>query len=394
MKSLQAPISVFREAMTFFIRLSQPNKTSVSVCVGLWLNNKNRFAILMPPSILLTIDVEDWFQVENFKRYIPFSTWPQKELRVEKNVHRLLDLFDSCNLQPTTHNMEPGYELSAISYEESFPKNIKATFFILDWLAERLPHLVREIQGRGHEVASHGFHHNLCNEEPKDRLKQDLLDSKKLLEDIISAPVLGFRAPNFSISDDTLKVIEECGYLYDSSFNSFAMHGRYGKILLNSYTKKGISYQVSKNFYELPISNLDLRNPLSYELSALSSEGNIWKNLSSGGFTVPWGGGAYFRIIPFSIFKLGVENILKKENAYLFYMHPWEIDPDQPKVDNASSSCKFKHYINLKNTFLKLTRFIEYFGQCRFVSCQDHLDKIAESRRSAVFVEDSNSFIR
>ena len=125
----------------------------------------------MPPSILITIDVEDWFQVENFKQYIPFSTWSSYEFRVEKNVHRLLDLFDSCNSQPATRKMEPGYELSAISYEESSKKNIKATFFILGWLAERLPHLVREIQVRGHEVASHGFDHNLCYEEPKDRLK-------------------------------------------------------------------------------------------------------------------------------------------------------------------------------------------------------------------------------
>jgi len=287
----------------------------------------------MPPSILLTIDVEDWFQVENFKQYIPFSTWSSHEFRVEKNVHRLLDLFDSFNLQPPTRNMEPGYELSAISYEESSPKKLKATFFILGWLAERLPHLVREIQERGHEVASHGFNHNLCNIESNHRLKQDLLDSKKLLEDIISAPVLGFRAPSFSISDDTLKVIEECGYLYDSSFNSFAMHGRYGKISLNSYPKKGLSYQVSNNFFELPISNLEFNYPFSYQLPAMSSGQNDEKR-----FVLPWGGGAYFRIIPFPIFKRGVENILKNENAYLFYMHPWEIDPDQPRVHKASSS--------------------------------------------------------
>ncbi len=319
----------------------------------------------MPPSILLTIDVEDWFQVENFKQYIPFSTWSSYDFRVEKNVHRLLDLFDSSNQQPTTLNRHA--------------HKVRCTFFILGWLAERLPHLVREIQNRGHEVASHGFDHNLCNEEPKDRLKQDLLDSKKLLEDIISAPVLGFRAPSFSISDDTLKVIEECGYLYDSSFNSFAMHGRYGKILLNSYTKKGISYQVSNNFHELPISNLTLQNLLPYELSALSSEQNIRKNLFSGSFVLPWGGGAYFRIIPFSIFKRGVESILKKENAYLFYMHPWEIDPDQPRVSKASSFSKFKHYINLNKNFLKLTCFIEYFGRCRFISCRQYLDKVADS---------------
>jgi len=333
----------------------------------------------MNSTILITIDVEDWFQVENFKQYIPFSTWSSYEFRVEKNTHRLLDFFDSCTPQPTTRNMEPGHELSAISYEESSKKNIKATFFILGWLAERLPHLVLEIQDRGHEVASHGFDHNLCNKEPKDRLKQDLHDSKKLLEDIISAPVFGYRAPSFSISDDILKVIEECGYLYDSSFNSFAMHGRYGRILIDSYAKKGISYQVSNNFYELPVSNLDLQNPLSYELSALSSERNIWKNLFSKSFTLPWGGGAYFRIIPFLIFKRGVESILKKEDAYLFYMHPWEIDPDQPRVGEASSSSKFKHYINLDKTFSKLTRFIEYFGQCRFVSCRQYLDEIAHS---------------
>ena len=312
----------------------------------------------MASTILITIDVEDWFQVENFKQYIPFSTWSSYDFRVEKNTHRLLDLFDSFNPQPATRNMETGYEQSDVSYEESSKKNIKATFFILGWLAERLPHLVREIQDRGHEVASHGFDHNLCNEQPKDILKQDLLDSKKLLEDIISASVLGYRAPSFSISDDTLKVIEECGYLYDSSFNSFAMHGRYGKILLNSYTKKGIAYQVSNNFFELPISNLTLGKS----------------------FVLPWGGGAYFRIIPFQIFKRGVESILKKENAYLFYMHPWEIDPDQPRVGKASSSCKFKHYINLNRTFLKLTRFIEYFAQCRFVGCRQYLDEIADRK--------------
>ena len=375
----------------------------------------------MTPSILITIDVEDWFQVENFKQYIPFSSWPQKELRVEKNVHRLLDLFDSRNPQPATRNMEPGYEMSAVSNKESSPKKLKATFFILGWIAERLPNLVCEIQARGHEVASHGFSHNLCNEEPKDRLKQDLLDSKKLLEDIISAPVLGYRAPSFSISDNTLKLIEECGYLYDSSYNSFAMHGRYGQISFNGSYRKGIAHRITKNFFELPISNLTLckkdrllKNADFYSSSRkkrnlttpvrstrptgqadiqevfrglkLDSDveiGQISARLRKAaffkGFVLPWGGGAYFRIIPFSIFKRGVKSILKKENAYLFYMHPWAIDPDQPRVSKASSFCKFKHYINLNKNFLKLTHFIEYFGQCRFVSCRQYLDKVYDS---------------
>lgn len=312
----------------------------------------------MPPSILITIDVEDWFQVENFKRCIPFSTWSQKELRVEKNVHRLLDLFDSCNSQPSSHSMKPDYELSATNYEESSKNNIKATFFTLGWLAKRFPNLVREIQARGHEVASHGFNHSLCIGKSCQSLEQDLLDSKKLLEDTINDPVAGFRAPSFSISNDILKIIEDCGYLYDSSFNSFAMHGRYGKLLLNSNSRKGISYQICHNFFELPISNL---------------------TLGKKGFVLPWGGGAYFRIIPFSIFKRGVGNILKNKNAYLFYMHPWEIDPDQPRVNHASSTCKFRHYINLSKTFAKLTRFIKYFSHCQFITCRQYLNKIANT---------------
>ncbi|MBT8349731.1 MAG: DUF3473 domain-containing protein [Deltaproteobacteria bacterium] len=298
----------------------------------------------MPPSILITVDVEDWFQVENFKPYIPFSTWPQKELRVEKNVHRLLNLFDTFNEQRTTND---GHK----------KKSMKATFFVLGWLAKRIPHLINEIHDRGHEVASHGFSHNLCAEQSSHSLKQDLLDSKKLLEDTIGYSVNGFRAPSFSINNDILKVIENCGYLYDSSFNSFAIHGRYGKLLLNCNSRRGISYQVSNSFFELPVSNV-----------------SIGKD-----FVLPWAGGAYFRLIPFPIFKCGVSNILNKKNAYLFYMHPWEIDPDQPRVNKASSTCKFRHYINLDKTFSKLYRFIEQFSHCRFITCQQYLNKIANT---------------
>ena len=137
-------------------------------------------------SILITIDVEDWFQVENFKQHIPFSSWDSRELRVEKNTHRLLDLFDSTalhNQQPTTNN--------------THPKKLCATFFVLGWLAERLPNLIREIHSRGHEVASHGYRHNLCNLESKEDLRKDLIKSKKLLEDIIGSPVVGYRAQVF-----------------------------------------------------------------------------------------------------------------------------------------------------------------------------------------------------
>jgi len=147
-------------------------------------------------------------------------------------------------------------------------KKIKATFFVLAWIAERLPRIVREIQSRGHEIASHGCNHELPELLSADELKQDLTDSKKLLEDITGAEVAGYRAPSFAINDDILKIIEDAGYLYDSSYNSFSLHGRYGKISLNGTSKKGIAHKLSNDFYELPVSNLSIKNPLSLELSA------------------------------------------------------------------------------------------------------------------------------
>ncbi|MDL1968851.1 MAG: polysaccharide deacetylase family protein, partial [Deltaproteobacteria bacterium] len=128
--------------------------------------------------ILLTIDVEDWFQVENFKQWIPFSSWSSYELHVEKNTHQLLDLMDSITLEPSS------LLASQLPSSANLPK---ASFFVLGWLAERLPGLVREIHSRGHEVASHGYNHNLCNQQSCEDLKKDLKDSKKLLEDIIGS---------------------------------------------------------------------------------------------------------------------------------------------------------------------------------------------------------------
>jgi len=354
--------------------------------------------------ILLTIDVEDWFQVENFKPWIPFSTWDERELRVEKNTHNLLNLFDSIktagkleargqkdnrlvinearmpggsedsepsNLQASqlqaSGNKPPSlpaskppsffasqpqatdYELSATSYEKSYPK---VTFFILGWIAEKLPHLVREIHARGHEVASHGCNHELPDQLSADELKQDLTDSKKLLEDLIGAEVVGYRAPSFAVTDGVLKTIEDSGYLYDSSYNSFGMHGRYGKISLNGAGRNGIARKTSENFFELPISNLKFV-----------------------GQTLPWGGGGYFRLMPVKVFNWGIKSILTKNDAYVFYAHPWEIDPNQLRVNDASLGYKFRHYTNLYKTETRLRNLIESFRHCRFVTCSQYLEE-------------------
>jgi polysaccharide deacetylase family protein (PEP-CTERM system associated) len=366
---------------------------------------------------LLTIDVEDWFQVENFKKYIPFDSWPSYELRVEKNTHRLLDLLDAISVKQTlidnqhlvTSSKQPDFSIHELKSRVQNPasrteylkpsnsKNLypvkffekdsgahltgainptntintknspKGTFFVLGWLAERLPHLVREIHSRGHEVASHGYYHNICNEQSHEDLKTDLCDSKSLLEDIIGNQVYGYRAPSFAINNDILKIVEDCGYLYDSSYNSFSMHGRYGHLDLSRNGQKGIAIQISsirnpkseirdprsKIFYELPISNLKFAHQV-----------------------FPWGGGGYFRLIPSKLFEIGIKCILRQENAYLFYFHPWEIDPKQPRVNQASSFYKFRHYINLNKTHIKLSKLIENFKHCNFITCSQYLNEV------------------
>ena len=289
--------------------------------------------------ILLTIDVEDWFQVENFTQWISSSSWSSHELRVEKNTHLLLDLLDLFSSQRWTDNGEQ--------------KKVHATFFVLGWIAQRLPHLVRDIHARGHEVASHGYHHKLLTKCSPKELRIDLKESKKILEDIIGDGVYGYRAPSFSIDNDGLKIIEDCGYLYDSSFNSLGMHKRYGQLEISNNGKNGIAFQISDAFYELPISNMTL-----------------------GKCVLPWGGGGYFRLIPYILFRRGVQLILKKEKSYLFYVHPWETDLDQPMVKNASRICKFRHYCNLKKTHPRLLSLLKDFNYCRFHTCHQYLQEL------------------
>lgn len=277
-------------------------------------------------SILLTFDVEDWFQVENFKEYIKFSTWNFFELRVEKSTLKILDLLDSFSFKP------------------------KATFFILGWIAQKLPGLVREIHERGHEVASHGVNHHLCQNLNHQDLDRDLKSSKVFLEDIINHQIYGFRAPSFAVNNEIIGSIEDAGYTYDSSFNSFAGHGRYGTIDLFLAKKKGACYKINDTFFELPISNLKIKNKI-----------------------LPFGGGGYFRLYPFSLFKFGMKRVLKNDNAFVFYAHPWEFDPSQPRVEQASRGFKFRHYINLNKTGNKLKSLLESFCDHKFITCMDYI---------------------
>jgi len=286
-------------------------------------------------TVILTIDVEDWFQVENFKPWIARGSWDSLELRLERNTNVLLDLLDTYG--------------------------IHATFFTLGWVAERLPDLVREIRRRGSEVASHGNNHELFRGRKERDQTEDLRRSKQILEDILGERIEGFRAPSFSFDGRLLEKIQSAGYAYDSSFNSFSAHGRYGRISVGNLRKHGIAIEYRDSFYELPVSNIRLF-----------------------GLTIPWGGGAYFRIMPFALFKWGVRRLLRTQGAYLFYLHPWEIDPEQPRVDEASLSSRLKHYANLQETQARLSSLIEYMDGSRFQTCSEYLGEAVNKGRMQV----------
>ena len=294
-----------------------------------------------PPKsyVLLTVDVEDWFQVENLRTQFPVAVWPSCELRVERNTHRLLDLFDDpCG----------GSDIAA----DKPTRGLRATFFVLGWIAKRLPGLVREIHERGHEVASHGFNHQLCGGQSREELSRDIGDSKKLLEVIIGAEVYGFRAPSFSITGQVLEILTECGYRYVSSFNCSALNSRYRTLDLLDETRKGIAFQLSTHLHEIPVSNLQ------------------W-----GKITVPIGGGGYFRLIPFFLFHKAVQWVMRRQGAYVFYVHPWEIDSGQPRVAGARFDQKVRHYCNLDGTLGKLGAFLLSCRESRFVTCMQYLQE-------------------
>jgi polysaccharide deacetylase family protein (PEP-CTERM system associated) len=257
----------------------------------------------------MSIDVEDWFQVQNLG--IESSQWESNERRVEQNVDRMLELLDQ--------------------------NNVSCTCFILGWIAERHPETIKKIAESGHEIASHGYNHQLAYDLSHEQFRKDISDSKKILEDLTSKKVVGYRAPCFSITDWTIDILQEEGYTYDSSSFPTIAHDRYGSL---TGMKEGIVVQeIRDGFHEVCVSCLDV----------------LGKHL-------PWAGGGYFRLLPYWIFRSGVRRILKKNQPYVFYIHPWEIDGDQPKVKGISKQHTFRHYLNLKKCDRRWSRLLGDFN--------------------------------
>jgi polysaccharide deacetylase family protein (PEP-CTERM system associated) len=277
-------------------------------------------------TIVITVDVEDWFQVENLRKVYPKSSWECCPQRVVQNTRAILDLLDHYK--------------------------VRGTFFVLGWLAERNRGLIREIHERGHEVASHGYGHELCSTLSKIALDEDLHRSKALLEDITGEKVVGYRAPAFSITDTVMDALFESGYQYDSSWNATAVSKRYGRLEHVHKERGGVCYVAANGLLELPISNLLLCKR-----------------------AVPWGGGGYFRFWPPELFKWGVSRIIRDNGCYLFYLHPWEIDAGQPRVHQISPLARFRHYKNLSETLARMSDFLSSFQNFSWMGCKSYLER-------------------
>ncbi|MFT6284913.1 MAG: polysaccharide deacetylase family protein (PEP-CTERM system associated) [Arenicella sp.] len=259
----------------------------------------------------MTVDVEDFFHVSAFESVISPSQWKDYQPRVDTNTRRLLDLFAE--------------------------KEVKSTFFVLGWVAERYPELIKEIHRQGHEVASHGFAHRRATQQSRNDFLQDVTRSKDHLEDLLGEQIIGYRAPSFSIAysnEWAFEVLAELGFKYSSSTYP-VKHDLYG-----TPDWPRFAYNRPENIIEIPIPTLRLM-----------------------GKQIPIGGGGYFRLYPYKITEKLVRKYLRQEKQpYSFYFHPWEIDAEQPRVKNAPLKSRFRHYVNLHRTEAKLIRLLDDFN--------------------------------
>ena len=258
----------------------------------------------------LTVDVEDYFQVSAFEPHIARSDWDTLPCRVEANVDRILGLLDDHGAH--------------------------ATFFTLGWVAERYPALVRRVADAGHEVASHGSAHRRAHEQPRDEFEDDIARAKALLEDVTGMPVQGYRAPSFSVGPSNawaFDCIASAGYRYSSSVYPIR-HDHYG-----APQSPRFPHEVTPGLIELPVATVRMLN-------------SNW----------PAGGGGYFRLLPYEVSRWSIARINSVDRQpAMFYFHPWELDPGQPRVAGVSAKTRFRHYLNLGRTEARLTRLLRDF---------------------------------
>jgi polysaccharide deacetylase family protein (PEP-CTERM system associated) len=255
----------------------------------------------------MTVDVEDYFHVSAFENHIKKNQWEGMECRIERNIGRILDLYRQ--------------------------HNIKATFFTLGWVAERYPALIKTISQDGHEIACHSYWHRRVSSQTQSEFAEEIIDTKKLLEDLTGQEVIGYRAPSYSIGKENLwahEVLEKAGYRYSSSIYPIS-HDHYGIPDAPRFAYRPFA---DSDFLEIPITTSCFLNK-----------------------KFPAGGGGYFRFFPYFVSRYLLSRVnLTDQQPGIFYFHPWEIDPDQPRQRNISLKTQFRHYLNLNRTEKRLVR--------------------------------------
>jgi polysaccharide deacetylase family protein (PEP-CTERM system associated) len=258
----------------------------------------------------LTIDVEDYFQVSAFAPYIARSSWDGRPCRIERNIDRILELLAE--------------------------KGVHATFFTLGWIAERYPDMVRRIVAGGHELASHGYEHERAGNLDADGFFVDVALAKAVLEDISGSAVHGYRAPSFSIGEHNrwaYDCLAKAGYKYSSSVYPIR-HDHYG-----SPGGSRFAHMAHTQVLEVPIATA-----------------RVFRT------NVPAGGGGYFRLMPYPLSRWLLRRVNQRDaEPAIFYFHPWEIDPDQPRVEGVDAKTRFRHYLNLERTAIRLGMLLRDF---------------------------------
>lgn len=261
----------------------------------------------------MTVDVEDYFHVSALAEVISRKDWDRMEYRAEQSTERLLDLFES--------------------------RGVRATFFVLGWVAQRSRSLIERIHRAGHEIACHGLTHELVYRQTPEVFQRETRDSKAMLEDATGGPVLGYRAASYSITAQSLwalDVLWELGFQYDSSIFPIA-HDRYG--IPGASTRPGaVQTPKGRSIIEFPLSTVGLF-----------------------GMRAPVAGGGYFRLLPYAFTRWGLRTINERDDLpFIFYLHPWEVDPGQPRF-KASLLSRFRHYSNLSACEARLRRLVTEF---------------------------------
>ena len=266
---------------------------------------------------ILSVDIEEWFHPEAVQYQFPTEIWSEQTGRVDENVEKLLNLFDE--------------------------KNAKATFFTLGWVAKEYPGIIKKIVDSGHEIATHGLMHRMVTKLTPEEFEKDLGESIKILEDTSGQKILGFRAPTFSIVEETFwawEIMLKLGLIYDSSVYPI-WHDRYGvpdapRSVYTAFEQNGNSLT------EFPMSTMRL----------------FGKN-------IPFGGGGYLRIFPNWFTRMGIKSVNKEGLPAIMYMHPWEFDPEQPKL-NLGKLQSLRHYYNIDKNLSKLGQLLDEFKWTSF----------------------------